>query len=262
VRAAFGGYLFALFGLSLSACTTVATGGSDVSEIDYKGAIPDRLPTAEEPLGFLTPYADPVRDDVTVTVKPYVVTGSTPDAILYEDDGLLSKFSHKGRAFIARVDWTVDWSFDYETDDDLCRAKNVQTDLTVNYILPDWQPAKAVGDGLRRYWDAFEEALWVHEYGHALIGYETKKDIQAELSDAEISETSCRQLGRTLNAKAKALVERGQDAAYDAVTDHGATQGAVFYLGDAKNAARTKPSGAHKKTDTRDTALAKKKVPS
>ncbi len=106
--------------------------------------------------------------------------------------------------------------------------ESVTTRLRVTYQLPDWEPDDDAPQALRDLWSAFERDLWIHEYGHGLVGYRAKQDIQKILSEADISDPDCRVVGDRLNALGRAITSRGQDAAYDELTGNGRTQGAVF----------------------------------
>ena len=215
----------------LAAC---ATAPGQAPEVDLSAyalselVIPDALPGPDAPLGLLRPDAHGVRDDVSVVLKSYPVTGSTADALLDDETGLRASARAAGLDYIARVDWRVTWRFDLETSRGLCRADDVSTRLRVTYRLPDWQPEADVSDALAADWAGFERDLWTHEYGHALIGYRTKQDIQTALSETALADPDCGEVSRTLNALGKAITARGLDADYDARTAHGRTQGATF----------------------------------
>ena len=82
------------------------------------------------------------------------------------------------------------------------------------------------------------DALWVHEYGHAKIGYDAKMSIQNALEKTVFEERNCQSLARKLNRMAREIIDREVDEAYDGVTDHGRTQGAYYDVRDARAAVR------------------------
>jgi predicted secreted Zn-dependent protease len=218
--------------------TTDATAASASIPIpDATFTAPERLPALSEPLGLLRPDAkadgSAASDNITIIFKPYTVTGTDPKSL---SKSLIDAAESEGLSHIARVDWNVAWRFQLDKKDELCRVKSANAKLRVTYRLPEWVPDGTPEPGLVTYWDQFETALWTHEYGHALIGYQVRDDILTLLNDPSQMDPSCSQLRQRLNRTAKAITQRGTDAAYDRDTGHGRTQGALFHHKDAQAA--------------------------
>jgi len=197
----------------------------------YDGFIPNDENSDET--RFLRPYAETEEADVKVRVEPYLITGDTPYELIFGEAGMLPKSGEIAREFAARVDWLVTWSYQYETNQGLCRAYDVKTDLDIKYTLPNWTPPDDVSSAFVDYWKAFEAALWTHELGHAKIGYRAYNDVTQALSELNYRHPDCEQVGKVYNAVGNALTDLGWDAVYDLMTQHGESQGATFNVDDA-----------------------------
>ena len=235
----------------LAACATTAPGPSPHSHAQAvdpaklsQFSIPEHLPALGAPLGFLRPDAAKSRKDVEIVIEDYLITEHGALSILTGRNGIQAALQQKGWEYMARVDWRVRWDYDLEKRGGICEVDDVKTTLTVTYALPKWQPSKVPHPGLKTYWDQFERALWVHEYGHAKIGYDAKKEIQNRLMTANLPESNCQRLAKTLNQIARDIINRDLDKTYDAVTDHGQTQGAVYDVQDARQAIQNYKDGS------------------
>ena len=207
------------FAMALTACASAPAAPA-----------PMRLPDAGSELGALRPDAASLSDRITVNTERYSFDSVEPDALLAE---MRNSAQSAGIAMLGRTDWNVSWTYDYAQDAGQCAAENVQTSLTVDYVLPDWQPRSRPSDALRQRYAVFSAAVEVHEYGHALIGYRAMQDIQLALSTSAVRHTDCARVGKALNAKARDIIARAsrEGDAYDRDTGHGKTQGAFLDLG-------------------------------
>lgn len=204
--------------------------------------VPDSLPALSDPLGVLRPDAPNARSDIKIRIDEYKVTEHKADTVLTGRNGIQAALAHRGWDYIARVDWRIRWDYDLDNVNGFCVTKDVITELTVTYALPDWMPSRTPEPGLRTYWDEFEKGLWVHEYGHAKIGYDAKLEIQNALERPPFQERNCQALARHLNQMARDIIDRDIDEAYDSVTDHGRTQGAYYDVQKARAAVRNSGS--------------------
>jgi predicted secreted Zn-dependent protease len=197
----------------------------------YDGFIPNDENTDET--GFLRPYAEIEQTGVKVRVEPYSIVGDTPYELIFGVAGMLPKTGEAKREFAARVDWHVTWSYQYESNQGLCRAYDIKTDLDIKYTLPNWTPPDDVSSAFVDYWKRFEAALWTHELGHAKIGYQAYNEVTRALSELTYTHPDCDQVGKVYNAVGNALTDLGWDAVYDLMTQHGDSQGATFNVDDA-----------------------------
>jgi predicted secreted Zn-dependent protease len=88
-------------------------------------------------------------------------------------------------------------------------------------ILPRWSPQGNVPPELESKWTNYVHMLMVHEKGHVDYVVENFQSVQAAVQGADCD---------SADAAGTAILEklRRHDVDYDAVTLHGATQGAVF----------------------------------
>lgn len=192
----------------------------------YAVFIPNDENAHEE--GFLRPYAEDKRADITVRVEPYSIAGDTPYELIFGESGMLPKSGEITREFAARVDWFVKWTYQYEMDQGVCRAYDIKTDLDIKYTLPNWEPSDDVNAEFVSYWKTFESALWTHELGHAKIGYNTYNQVSQALSELNYTHPDCDHIVEVYNAVGNALTDQEWDAVYDLMTEHGDSQGATF----------------------------------
>ncbi|MEL6687717.1 MAG: DUF922 domain-containing protein [Pseudomonadota bacterium] len=234
--------------VALTSCATTMPLGPILVDPALRSqfTIPETLPDLDDPLGFLRPDATQSRDDVFIRIEDYTVTEHKADTVLTGRNGIQAALTQNGWDYIARVDWRIRWDYDLEKRGDYCVVEGADTELTVTYALPIWEPSETPHPGLKAYWEDFELALWIHEYGHAKIGYDTKNRIETAILNPPFQEFSCQAMARQLNEMARAMIDQGVDAAYDDVTDHGMTQGAVYdvlkaqqAVGDYKAAGRS-----------------------
>ena len=93
--------------------------------------------------------------------------------------------------------------------------------IAVDVRLPHWvRPVEAPADVVPP-WDAYQRALILHEQGHVDRAGAALPTVEDAIRTATCA---------TAEGAAQAAVEELQDDqdAYDAATDHGRTQGAVF----------------------------------
>lgn len=225
-----------LAAMALGACATTAADTATI-ELPVPAApdVPRALPAPSAALGKLRP--EPMDDDDAVSVEVLRYAFTETDA-----EDFVAAVTEAARAqgldHLARTDWRIRWNFALDPKiDGSCLATASRTALSVRYVLPDWQPDGAPEPWLRREWDRFATALDTHEYGHALIGMQAKQAIDA-LVTGDPDPAGCRALRRRLNQTAKAITQQGRDAAYDALTGHGRTQGAVLDVSDGAASGR------------------------
>ncbi len=189
--------------LALSACATVAQG-----------------PRAETPR---------LRDvPANTEVKAYEIHGDDADALRAQMNAL-GPVDQAGARSDAYTRWFVTWRYPLVETNGTCATGPVTVTLTVSMDLPAWVEAEQGADALKRRWQEYLDALVVHETGHHANAVRAAQEIEQALP-AIPAAPSCDEIQRVANAKGHALLEqyRQADVAYDAKTDHGATQGARF----------------------------------
>jgi predicted secreted Zn-dependent protease len=95
--------------------------------------------------------------------------------------------------------------------------------------LPNWIDEAKAEPGLRARWDRFVAALKLHEEGHFDHGRQFGSELERSLAMLG-AQNSCNTLDVLTHQHYDALLEkyRAIDMEYDATTDHGRTQGAIF----------------------------------
>lgn len=169
--------------------------------------------------GLMTPTGS-ARSEVveTLSFRPYAVSGDTITQVRREMD------RYRPQQHDALTTWHVTWRFEFRRKLGLCFIDTVNTKLDIVYILPE---LKTADPGVNRSFDAYWERLKLHEDGHARIGRIIARRIHTGMA-ALGPYASCLQLEQVANGLGHRLVREGaeMDEAYDAKTDHGATQGA------------------------------------
>lgn len=129
-----------------------------------------------------------------------------------DDDG--------SRRFDARTRWYYRWNWPgYGRS--RCDLDDASLKLEVKVIFPRWRPGPRATADLRRRWNRYVRALAEHEAGHVRIARRHYQNVEGA-----IRRSTC---NRADDAAHQALARiRQEDAAYDATTEHGRTQGARF----------------------------------
>ncbi len=115
-----------------------------------------------------------------------------------------------------------------------CDLTDVQVHLGIVTTLPRWRPYSGTAFEVERKWRSFERALQIHENGHKQFALEEADMIHRALESLRM--TSC----DAMDAEARRVATRIRETyvrrhnAYDARTDHGTTQGAVWPLRTAR----------------------------
>ncbi len=124
--------------------------------------------------------------------------------------------------------WSLTWVFRYQRGPE-CALANATVTMDVEIVLPELAQPEALPPDLAARWQAYVEALEVHEIGHVERQLTLARTLQAEYEAAGGAAT-CAGLGSGLSALGEQYIERIRlaDLQYDVETEHGRTQGAVF----------------------------------
>jgi predicted secreted Zn-dependent protease len=155
----------------------------------------------------------------------YEVSGTTAAAIL---DDLRRQARNADKDYFAEALWHVRWKYDYDQPvRNVCRVKNLRLDLIQRTTLPRWSVAGAAPELVAR-WQGFLDALRVHEKGHSEHGTGAAQAIRDAV--LPLRAATCAELAAEVNRTAAAIIDKfgALDAAYDADTRHGISQGAYW----------------------------------
>ena len=110
-----------------------------------------------------------------------------------------------------------------------CSFSRTSVALSEKFVMPQWASREGAPADVQNTWDTYLARLWVHEKGHQTLSLKAAKAVSAKLNKMG-SYATCAALDKAANKAASAIMARQQkaQAAYDARTNHGATQGAVF----------------------------------
>lgn len=135
-----------------------------------------------------------------------------------------------GHGYDGRTDWRITWQYQLMSDGTSCKVDSMDATLDVTMTLPRWTPLPRASEKLVAQWNDYDRALRTHEEGHQAIAMAAKNEIERSDGLTALVAADCKLLGTQLNAAATAIIDthRKADAAYDASTDHGKTQGARF----------------------------------
>ena len=134
-----------------------------------------------------------------------------------------------GNIYDAYTGWDVKWQYQYRLTGDGCFMKSVAATLNVVFRLPRWTNYAEASGPLQQKWDAYMRSLRRHENGHKDIGIQTAVEIERSLTALEPAPT-CDDLAQTANALGRRIISEyaAREKEYDARTNFGETQGAVF----------------------------------
>jgi predicted secreted Zn-dependent protease len=131
-----------------------------------------------------------------------------------------------GSRHAAYTAWALRWSYARASHARGYAVAAAQVAVTVTRTLPRWTPVAAADAGLAAAWERHRAALALHEQGHVDLAAQAGRAARAAL----LALPPCPS-AEALDAAARAAVRavgdrfRAEERAYDARTDHGATQG-------------------------------------
>jgi predicted secreted Zn-dependent protease len=178
-----------------------------------------KLPTSIELSGLATGVTT-----VEESLQQYTVYGNTADERLQQ-----LQHCAPGGEYAGAASYQVTWQYSYSVrSDGLCQIVQPKIGLHLAMILPHWQPGPSASAEAQAKWNTYIRALTTHEQGHYGISKQYAKTMLSELQD--LSPQTCnsiKQTADTLLESKLAQLSAAQEN-YDAVTDHGATQGATL----------------------------------
>jgi len=148
------------------------------------------------------------------TVLYYDIVGLTAEDLRAQMDALgpIGPDGYKSDAFTI---WSTKWGWPP------CQIDKATVSYEIMVLFPRWKPPRDASAQLVAKWDDYIRALATHEKGH--VDYIVKN--YRLIVDA-IKKADC--YTAELAAQAALSLLRSHDVEYDAITNHGATQGARF----------------------------------
>jgi predicted secreted Zn-dependent protease len=136
--------------------------------------------------------------------------------------------SSEGR-FAGYTTYRINWQYDYTYQaGDMCKISTAKVGLHINQAFPGWQAAEGANAGLNSKWQNFITSLKTHENGHVQIDEQYAERMLASLRG--LPPVGCGSIVSTVNGVMNGDIAQLNQANenYDAVTNHGATQGAIL----------------------------------
>jgi predicted secreted Zn-dependent protease len=153
------------------------------------------------------------------TVLYYDITGSTAEELRTQLD-ILRPSDPNGHRYDAVYRWSIKWKWPGYGQSP-CQLHKATASYEIVVVFPRWIPPKNTSPELIAKWEDYIYALAEHEKGHVdhiVNNYQVVIDA--------IKSADC----YTADSEARSALEclKKYDDEYDAITDHGATQGARF----------------------------------
>lgn len=133
-----------------------------------------------------------------------------------------------GRQFFGLTEWEMSAGYRPVEDGSRCAIDDLTIEVSVTTHLPRWSRAVAAPSSLRRAWDRFVAALDQHERGHRVLAEDAAETVRHRL--LAISAPTCDRLDGVARREMTTVMQEYErrQLAYDAETEHGRTQGAVW----------------------------------
>ena len=166
-------------------------------------------------------YLEPTVIDET---KYYTVAGHTP-ADFWVHVRSKGPKDYQGKIFAGMTQAIVQWQWYAAPEWSGCRVAAADAVVRVTITMPQWEAGTSPSPGID--WAGYVRALQEHENGHREIGIDEGREVKSALLDLPKME-DCETLQEAAVAVAARIHQRRveRNRHYDAITMHGATQGA------------------------------------
>lgn len=160
--------------------------------------------------------------DLAVTQVHYDVTG-------HDYPTLIRSLRANGpRGFHGLARWKIDYHYTTTQQRQLCSISSVRLRVSGEILMPRWVDSASAPADLQRRWSEYYSALQQHEEGHVQHGRELAILVRERLMG--LGAVPCDTLQKLAQSEYDRLYGnlKTRDQEYDARTNHGATQGALF----------------------------------
>ncbi len=192
-----------------------------VAGIDYNLVVP--TPAAPS-------MVFPIKFDSRLNVVTYLVSGTNVDAISRSlDANALTDPHEAGGKYYARTDWFLASNWNVKSTARGCEVDRGDVTIVMTVTLPVLSSPNGLTPDLQSRWTKFVGNTIGHETGHVNLSMQGARDYQRALGNYSAGK-DC----DTLRPKLKALFDDSfgsidrSNIDYDARTQHGTLQGAVF----------------------------------
>ncbi len=177
---------------------------------------------------LVTPSFVSAAPGVDTETNYYEIYGATA-AQLRKEMKLSSSIVENGETFDAYTYWEVSWKTNWRPKNGNCYLTKVSTNVSVRFTLPKWMNRDGAEQNLRSKWDRYYSALIQHENAHKNFGIQAAEDIEKEILALQPNGV-CGLFEKEINQISERILDHYKilNAKYDAETNNGATEGAVF----------------------------------
>jgi predicted secreted Zn-dependent protease len=134
-----------------------------------------------------------------------------------------------GKKYDSATNWDVKWDYGYDRTSQACSAESFKVTVEVVFHFPKWTRTNDAPPKLVEKWDAYMKNLSLHENGHRDLVVEAATGLSRSVALLPPAST-CAELDREVRALCRERMQllASDQNEYDAATDHGVSQGAVF----------------------------------
>lgn len=175
--------------------------------------------------------AYPIDFNNAFVVATYPVTGKTKEELSRSLEASAQSDPHEagGGRYYARTDWVLYWQPYVKESLSSCQVDGGYVGVSITMTLPILSTTTGVPTDVINRWNTFIQNTQTHETGHVKLAQQGARDMQRDLGNLAPA-ANCDLLQtrlRDLFDKSFAAVDKA-NVNYDAQTQHGFTQGAVF----------------------------------
>lgn len=134
-----------------------------------------------------------------------------------------------GSGFSASTDFWIGSRYRYtSTSDGSCQLSDISVTLRIRQIFPRWQSSSSAPLPLNTQWQAYSSHLRTHENGHTTLNQQYAREAYKALTS--LPSQPCTSIDRVVERIMNQTTTEMNviNDRYDAQTNHGATQGAIW----------------------------------
>lgn len=202
------------------------------NEVDWQQGSSDQIdlsPLQQRWLRVRLPEPGQSTKPVNEVVRYYDIQGSTEQELRRQLNTTRAAAGMEPE-FDAYTKWTVNWKYKSSLTESSASISDAQVTVRVETVLPRWVNSSAAPPDLKEKWGRYITRLKEHEQGHRDTGVRAAQLIRDALLKTSISRPDSARLRNRVDGITTDIVRkcRRLDTSYDALTQHGVTQGAVF----------------------------------
>ncbi len=136
---------------------------------------------------------------------------------------------NEGMIYDSATSWHVRWNYGYDRSPLGCSTDNFHVFVDISFRFPKWTPESDAPQALVQKWDGYMKHLTEHENGHRDLAIEAAVELSRAVAALPPVHT-CAEIDLYVKALSRERMSmlNDEEKAYDAATDHGSKQGALF----------------------------------